>query len=1151
MPAAGKKRALPVDHPMPTTTSTATTAQRIIRKSMRIANRRIKRDVELGHITALQMRDVLHERRLLYEDWHKRHSEIFDKNRVRPGKETSNKYSQLDKTWLARNTRRPGLLKCSVDECEDDDDECITKVYTQSIANSRKGDDCLSRVMTLCAPGTVLPWTKYFKSVERIADKDKDAADTFASLSIQPIEARHTLSQLPLSFPLSPAPKRLLISRSVSLGKADVAECENDEDAVQFQTLGTARYSPQPALVPPGATNSTRFDFISSLSSCPELVTQVCKYLDLNDVLVLYQTSRVFKSTFDSDREHNVQRMARQFTSDETRSIFSWRRITDSIGSLSRMIESQEHCMHGVPVRPPQAPSAPTLRYVGMMVSRERKVRDIVATLARAGHRLPRANATAVLKKIWLLMDVPTNGGRVLLLKDEALFSDLDLLTMQMFHVKLVLHFHDPLMGPDHSLAEAHGNMVPGAIEMPSDGTAGDFFADGDHTSNDEMAAAAAAARDYILQHQRQLPEHSLVETLLGQRGGLEVLWNILRGKAYRTMPEVVALKARYDCKPPTFLAQNTSDSVRHERYDDSGGFTFDIDPGNDWKSLFGTEAEPRNLEASSYGSSDEHSSSAETGLFHNSASGRFLHGSVSFFPLYDDYLVDVLGTGVPSSKMGKDHLEGWGKGSQHLLRPDELVSLEAARRLQEKPNDHLDLSLHVPFMAIWGNRDFATGANLLPDVDEMYISDDEHGMLVLEDLRSDTEEEAENSHENKENLGVYASIGPSAQGALGAQSPTWNRSISGKEHAAIAALVAKGIDEDMYPMAEHRLQSQCGNVLVGQDEWQPWQVLKARWDTLTLREKVDVWWVSHQYRLHRQAWTQREGQGRRDGHVDQDDQLSQENQANSGMQAHQTGLSHTSYTQPDAAPNEEAQNETNDMDMYVDTETEVQNYDDGDYFAEDEEERGEENSEGDFENHIEMDGNKAPTPDHGSSQPNTPPDIASSSFSLNLSWRHQQLVKSCVEWALREQDEVDQALLAQADESYEVNEMVHWDEFLAEAGQMLAGLDIDSLDHEINEEGWLSEEHVAATPMPNPEEVLMPEYGSLNDVIRLVEQVHEAQADADAAKLMVHMDGPSLGTADLVAAADLHVSKSKDKVQELTVKLELLLKAEVFAVDL
>ncbi|CAK7269280.1 hypothetical protein SEPCBS57363_003522 [Sporothrix epigloea] len=1137
---------------MPTATSTATTAQRIIRKSMRIANRRIKRDVESGHITALQMRDVLHERRLLYADWHKRHSEIFNKNRVWPGKETSNKYSQLDEAWLTRNTRRPGLLNCLVDKYEDDNDECITKIYTQSIANSRKGDDGVSRVMAVCAPGVIMPWTKYFKSVTSIASKDKDAADTFASLSIQPMEARHTLSpkQLPLSLSLSPAPKRLLISRSVSLGKADVDEYENDEDAVQFQTLGATRYSPQPALVPTGATSNTRFDLISSLSSCPELITQVCRYLNLNDVLALYRTSRVFKSTFDSDREHNVQRMARQFTSDETRSIFSWRRITDYIGPLSRMFESQERCMHEVPGRPPQAPSAPTLCYVGMMVSRERKVRDIVATLARAGHRLPRTNATAVLKKMWLLMDIPTNGGRVLLLKDEALFSDLDLLTMQMFHVKLVLHFHDPLMGPDHSLAEAHGNLVPGAIEMPFNGTAGEFFADGDHTSSNEMAAAAAAARDYILQHQRQLPEHSLVETLLGQRGGLDVLWNILRGKAYRTLPEVVALKARYDCKPPTFLAQNTSDSARHERYD-SGGFTFEIDPGNDWENLFNTEEGPRNLEASSYGISDEHSSSAETGLLHNFASSRFSHGNVSFFPLYDDYLVDVLGTGVPSSKMGKDHLEGWGKGSQHLLRPDELVSLEAARRVQEKPNDHLDLNCHVPFMAIWGNRDFATGANLLPDVDEMYISDEEHDMLLLDDLSSDTGEEVEDSHENKENLGVHAPIVPGARGAFGAQDATWNRSLSGKEHAAIAALVAKGIDEDMYPMAEHRLQSQCGNVLVGRDEWQPWQVLKARWDTLTLREKVDVWWVSHQYRLHRQAWTQREGQGRRDGHVGQDDQLNQLNQANAGIQAHQTGMSHTSYTQPDAAPNEETPDETDDMDMYVDTETEIEDYDDGDYFAEDEEDRGEDNSEANFEIHSETDDNKAPTPDHGSSQPNTPPDVASLSFSSNLSRRHQQLVKSCVEWALREQDEVDQALLAQADVSYEVNEMAHWDEFLAEAGQMLAGLDIDSLDHEINEEGWLSEEHVAATPMPNPEEVLMPEYGSLNDVLQLVEQVHEAQVDADAAELMARMDEPSPGTANLVAAADVRMSNSKDKVQELTAKLELLLKAEVFAVDL
>ncbi|CAK7211468.1 hypothetical protein SBRCBS47491_001136 [Sporothrix bragantina] len=1137
-----RKRALTMDQSTTAPASTATVVQREIRKSMRVGNRLVKRDVERGYLTALQMRDAMHERRLLYEDWHKHKSEDFDRGKGSDTKEPSNKYNKLDEEWLARNTRRPGFLSFPDGKLNDDDDECITRIYTQSVANARSSDSSSQRSLTACAPGTILPWTKYYKTVEIIPCQHEDATNTLASLSIQSTKAKPNLSPIKIPLPLLPAPKRLLISRSVSLGQSNAGRDDNDdnnnnnndEDAV-YQALKMVPCISQTQSTPltPDAAAKAKFDLISSISSCPEIVMQVCKYLNLGDVLTLYRTSRVFKSTFDSDQEQNVQRMARQFASAETRSVFSWRRVTKTISPLSYMgIEPQSPWAREFQGRSPQVPMAPTLRYVGMLASRERKVRDIVAMLARAGHRLPRTSATATLKKMWLLMDIPTNGGRVLVLKDKELFTDLDLLTMQMFHVKLVLHFHDPLMGPDHSLAEAHGDPAPGAVPSLPDHlahlTVSDFLGDSDHSRNDEVAAAAAA-REYVIQHQRQLPEHSLVETLLGQRGGLDVLWNMLRGKAYRTLPEVVALKARYDCRPPTFLGHDSTGSEHTEHDNNLDSFTFDFDPGSNWGSLFQTGQGLESLgNIHTESSHSGLSSSTETSPHHDSS---YLPDDILF--VQDDHLVDILGTRIPHSQMGKDHLEGWGKGSQHLLRPDELVALEAARRVQENPDEHMDLSSHVPFMAIWGNRDFATGDNLLPDMDEMYISDDEHDVFGLDELSSDDGEAVEDSHENKENMGVPIAGHSAPVGPPG--------SPLNKETAAIAALVAKGVDEDMYPMSEHRLQSQCGNVLVDRDAWQPWQVLKMRWATLTLPEKIDVWWVSHQFRLHKQAWTQREGQDRRASHGNSGNQNGQNNQASEGNQTDPTGLSQISYMQLNAMPNEEAQNGADDVDMGMDTEADE--YDDQDYFAGDEEEDGQDDEDSDVDDY------QAPPSHNGSSQPSTPSNAQDPS-APQLSRRHQKLVQSCVQWALREQDEVDEALLAQADMPYEAEELDHWDEFLAEASQILAGLDIDSLDNEINEEGWLSEEHMPVTPMPNPEEVLVPEFGGLDDVIRLVEQVYEAQADVDAAEMMIRLDGPVPGTT-AYAAAGQRVAKCKDMVQDLTAKLELLLQAEVFAVEM
>ncbi|KAH7166008.1 hypothetical protein EDB81DRAFT_611702, partial [Dactylonectria macrodidyma] len=75
---------------------------------------------------------------------------------------------------------------------------------------------------------------------------------------------------------------------------------------------------------------------------------------------------------------------------------------------------------------------------------------------------------------------------------------------------------------------------------------------------------------------------------------------------------------------------------------------------------------------------------------------------------------------GVPCPEVGVGHLEGWGKGIRHLLRPNELIPIEAVAR-------GLELDEHLMDMVIWGYIDFSTGENLVPTEDEIYISDDEN----------------------------------------------------------------------------------------------------------------------------------------------------------------------------------------------------------------------------------------------------------------------------------------------------------------------------------------------------------------------------------------------------------------------------------------
>ncbi|TGO33865.1 hypothetical protein BHYA_0224g00210 [Botrytis hyacinthi] len=73
----------------------------------------------------------------------------------------------------------------------------------------------------------------------------------------------------------------------------------------------------------------------------------------------------------------------------------------------------------------------------------------------------------------------------------------------------------------------------------------------------------------------------------------------------------------------------------------------------------------------------------------------------------------------VPERELGTAHLEGWGKGSKHLMRIDELVMREATRR-------ELGFKEHIMIMLLWGYVDPLTGENLRPSREEMYMSDGE-----------------------------------------------------------------------------------------------------------------------------------------------------------------------------------------------------------------------------------------------------------------------------------------------------------------------------------------------------------------------------------------------------------------------------------------
>lgn len=265
------------------------------------------------------------------------------------------------------------------------------------------------------------------------------------------------------------------------------------------------------------------FDLIHSISSSIDILVLVGRYLRPRDILNLYSISRDFHATLNTHMRssvlvwtHHSCRLAAD--------IFPYQfyvggTVPDPMG---RPRDPAYHDIYARLTATPDLPShlfpptsttsttttsssststtdnpllqtrhVPSLRWLQLVHARSVRVRDIVASLARQGHRLP-PGMDGTLLKLWLVLDLPTNVDRCAVVRATAFFTRLDLYRSAVFLVKLLMRTNDPLYGPDHGV---------------------------------------------------------LMELMLGQRG-LTPLWQLLRGKAYTTHAELTRAKIRYDVRP-------------------------------------------------------------------------------------------------------------------------------------------------------------------------------------------------------------------------------------------------------------------------------------------------------------------------------------------------------------------------------------------------------------------------------------------------------------------------------------------------------------------------------------------------------------------------------------------------------------------------
>ncbi|KAK3374032.1 hypothetical protein B0T24DRAFT_488353, partial [Lasiosphaeria ovina] len=239
------------------------------------------------------------------------------------------------------------------------------------------------------------------------------------------------------------------------------------------------------------------FDLIGSLSTSTYLLEEVCTYLYPTDILRLYSISRDFHHTLNCHMSSCVGTWARRMAPNAfillSSPVYNHFHVDDPAGNLKApeyydMTYLSNPEMEAPVIADKELRKIPGLGWLQMVVNREIRVRDILATLARMGHRMPK-DFNKTLLKLWLIMDVATTAGRNEVLANEEFFTDLDLYFTQQFFVKLCLCFNNPVYGP-------HSTMM--------------------------------------------------MKIMMGQKG-LSPLWALLRRKKYTTVLEAQQLKIRYD----------------------------------------------------------------------------------------------------------------------------------------------------------------------------------------------------------------------------------------------------------------------------------------------------------------------------------------------------------------------------------------------------------------------------------------------------------------------------------------------------------------------------------------------------------------------------------------------------------------------------
>ncbi|KAL8873084.1 MAG: hypothetical protein Q9174_001388 [Haloplaca sp. 1 TL-2023] len=178
----------------------------------------------------------------------------------------------------------------------------------------------------------------------------------------------------------------------------------------------------------------------------PELALETVSHLDVDTLLSLYAISKPFHHLANSRFTSMIKAHAR-IRCPESADVFRPRCYKTLCQRDPARRPNNTKAAQQPPVQ--MARDVPSFRWLKMILYREDVVDDIVALLEREGLMLLAAT-TKTIKKMWFVMDIPTNLKRAAVMHSRQFWTDADLYLATLFIIKIDMLLLDPVRTNGH-----------------------------------------------------------------------------------------------------------------------------------------------------------------------------------------------------------------------------------------------------------------------------------------------------------------------------------------------------------------------------------------------------------------------------------------------------------------------------------------------------------------------------------------------------------------------------------------------------------------------------------------------------------------------------------------------------------------------------